>query len=429
MISTYSQAIEFLTSAPSFMDKEEQITNLKLLLHALGNPQEKVRAIHVAGTNGKGSVCAYFNKILVDTGYKTGLFTSPYLVDFCERIQINNEMICKEDVAELVERVRKVSDELNVTMSQFAYITAIMFLYFAQNNVDYAVIEVGLGGRFDPTVLCEPCLCAITSISADHTAILGSDRAEIAREKAGIIKKGITTVSALQYPDAEAVIVDTAQNACADLFIVNANNVTIDDNKTEFYFEDEHYSISMLGEYQAQNAVIAIKGAALLGINGKDIKKSVADTVWRGRLQRIYRSPCVLVDGAHNPDAAKKLKQFFKSINKKAIIICAMVQDKDTDGAIKHFADFAQYVYCVNMNTPRRASRVALLTAFNNNGICGETCENALDALGSAVKLWKERFDDDTAIVVCGSLYLVGEFLSYSEVEIEKRITDSKGNV
>lgn len=426
MIKSYSQAIEFLTSAPSFIDKEEQITNLKLLLEKLGDPQKKVKAIHVAGTNGKGSVCAYFDRILLNSGYKVGLYTSPYLVDFCERIQINDNLIDKNDVIKYVDIIKKECEILNINMSQFAYITAMMFMYFADNSVDYAVIEVGLGGRFDPTVLCSPCLCAITSISLDHTAILGADLRLIANEKAGIIKKRVPVVSVEQERGAREEIEAVADFMQSQLHFAVPSDIQSSADGTKFTFQDKQYQTSMLGGYQAQNAAIAICGSKILGLDGDIVKNSIAQTVWKGRLQVVSRSPYVLVDGAHNPDAAEKLRQFVKGIAKDAILICAMAQDKDISGAVSCFSDIARRVLCVNINTPRGASNRFLLRCFNDYGIDGEVHDNVMDALGRAVEIWKRYCDDKTIIVICGSLYLAGEFLSYSEEEIENEIIKAK---
>ena len=426
MIKEYSQAMQFLISAPSFIDKEEQISNLELLLQRLGSPQNKFKAIHVAGTNGKGSVCAYFNRILINAGYKTGLFTSPYLVHFGERIQINDTLINDNDIIKYVNIIKRECEILNINMSQFAYITAMMFMYFADCKVDYAVIEVGMGGRFDPTVLCNPCLCAITSISLDHTAILGNDYKSIALEKAGIIKSGIPVVYSEQVLEAESIILTEACNKDSVAYMVEPINVQCYCDKTEFVFDNNPYKTAMLGGYQAQNASIAIKGAKLLGINDDIINNSIADTVWKGRLQVVYNSPYVLVDGAHNPDAAQKLKEFVDKICKKAILICGMAQDKDIISSVGHFSDIAKYVFCVNINTPRGASSETILNCFKNFDVDGETCENVLDALNAATKLWNRCYNDDTVIIICGSLYLAGEFLSYSEDDVEKRIIDAK---
>lgn len=419
MITDYSQAMNFLATAPVFVDKSVQSRDIRKILRHFGDPQNKLNAIHVAGTNGKGSVCSYLNAVLMGCGYTVGLFTSPYLVEFEERIRINNVNINKNEVVNYIDQIAEVSTMYNAQIAQFGYITIMMFLYFADKNVNYAIIEVGLGGLNDPTNICSPILCLITSISLDHTELLGATYEEIALQKAGIIKKNVPIVTANTRKDVLSVIKNAALKNNSILHLVTPENVSSDLDGTAFCFERDNYVVPLLGEYQSENAAIAIKALKILGIAGNDILKHISRAVWNGRLQKISNEPIILIDGAHNPDAAKKLCQFLKKFNKKIVIVCGMAADKDVINAVRYFSEIANKVFTVNINSNRSLKANALLEIFSCYGVKGEVSDSVLCALNSAKQYVKSQLDNSAIIVVCGSLYLVGEVLSLVEDKLE----------
>ncbi len=410
MISNYSQAIEFLSSAPIFIEKSAQRKDIFRILSYLNNPQDKIKALHVAGTNGKGSTCAYLNSVLVGCGYKVGLFTSPYLVDFEERIAINNVNISKSDVVKYISKISDVSEKFNAKISQFGYITIMMFLYFADHNVDYAIIEVGLGGADDPTNICNPILSMITSISLDHVEYLGDTFEKIARQKAGIIKNRVPVITSNKRADVLNVIENFAHLNDTVVHWVYPQNTKCDLTGTTFEFEGDSYTVPLLGEYQSENAAIAIKAALLLGINKSDILKNLLLACWNGRMQVLQKDPIVILDGAHNPDAAEKLSLFLNKLNKKAIMVCGMAADKDVATTVKNFSDVARYVITVEIDSPRSIDPDKLLAIFNDCGVDGNSCSNVEDAICQAKQRVKSQ-SDDQIIVICGSLYLAGEVL------------------
>lgn len=403
----YSQAMDFLAAAPAFVDKAQQRTDMLRLLHRLGDPQRRVRAIHVAGTNGKGSVCAYLSTVLSRSGFRTGLFVSPYLVDFSERISVDGVRISRDEIAEYMDKISTAAASENARITQFAYITIMMFMYFADVSVDYAVIEVGLGGLDDPTNLCEPAVCVITSVSMDHTKILGSTLREIAWQKAGIIKAGIPVVTVPQSEDALQVISECASAVNAPLYIIAPENIKSDENGTSFSFEGTPCRVRLSGAYQADNASAALKAAILLGADTALAANAIGNAVWPGRMQVLSTEPYMLLDGAHNPDAAEKLSQYVSGLSGEKLLITGMAGDKDIPACVKAFAKFAGFVYTVNIKSPRSMDSAELLKLYNRAGIPGIACADASEALRRATA----RCGAGQKIIICGSLFLVGEIL------------------
>lgn len=417
----YNQAMEYLNSAPAFTDIDTQNRDLAALLAHLGNPHERIKAIHVAGTNGKGSVCAFIDSILRTKGHRVGLFTSPYLVRFNDRIRINNEAMSDAHLIAYTEKIKQATLQVPVQMCRFAFITAIMFLYFADQAVDYAVIEVGLGGLNDATHFCHPVVSVITSISKDHTAILGKTLHEIARQKAGIIKSGVPIVSVRQRLDVMRVIGDTARQKNAPLTITaKPRGVRAMADGTEFIYRGVPYKTSLCGAYQSNNAAAALEAAGCLGIKlDASVQAAVMQTRWEGRLQVICNQPFVLVDGAHNPDAARKLAGYLKTMKGRKIFITGMADDKDVDTCVKTFAKLAHSVYTVGIDSPRSMQPEKLLELYKRAGVGGEAFANVKQALQAALAVHAQD-----KIIICGSLYLVGEVLKYiqdKEISLENR--------
>lgn len=328
----YAQAIKLLTSQEKFYINPG-LERIGKILALLGNPQDKIKIIHIAGTNGKGSVCAILANILKCSGYKTGLYTSPHLVEYTERIKINNKNILKKDFAKYIENICSIADKNNINLTEFEILTACAFKYFFDNKTDIAIIETGLGGRFDATNISKhPVLSIITSISLDHTDRLGNSIDEIAFEKAGIIKKNSTVIVSSKNKGIN-VIRKTAENKNAKLITVNKDSeIIFKDNKNILITDKKEYEFSLLGLYQKQNTALVLKACDYLkSLNYKiDLKKGLKSIKWDARLEYI-KEKNILIDGAHNPDGALELKKNldFYFPHKKKIFIYSTINTKD----------------------------------------------------------------------------------------------------
>jgi dihydrofolate synthase/folylpolyglutamate synthase len=387
------------------------------LLHRLGNPHQLVPIIHIAGTNGKGSVCAFLLSILQEAGYRVGRYTSPHLRAWHERITINGEWISDQDLSLALAQVQQsINPELPPT--QFEVITAAMWWYFAEQKVDIAIIETGLGGRLDATNVCDrPLVTAITSIGLDHCQQLGYTLAAIASEKAGIIKPKCPVVIAETVPEAIAAF-QTKVTACdAPITWVTAATAI----STGAIYQGFEYSLSLLGKHQLINSAIAIAVIQSLKtqnwqISDRAMRDGLAKTQWAGRLQwlefNLQSQRCkILVDGAHNLPAAKYLRQFvdenFPNQRKRWII--GILNTKDQIGilnAILHPDDLCYPVPVPSFATTSSDDLAKLASTILNTPTHGyENLEMGLDA----------AFDDRRSgdiVILCGSLYLVGEFLN-----------------
>lgn len=422
---TQKEVMEFVEGSMKFGMKPG-LQRITALMETLGNPQEKIKSLHVAGTNGKGSVCSVLNQALVDKGYKVGLFISPYLEDFKERIQINNEMISMDD---LVYYVSIVKEQIDILVSkgmehptEFEIITAVMFLYFYEKKVDYAVVEVGLGGDIDSTNVLKPIISVITSISFDHMGVLGNTIEEIARAKAGIIKDA-PTVSIEQLKEAEDEVVKRAKETSSELTIVNkkdASFISFNENTMEQSIEYKTPSWNFIGEtkllgiHQLDNTLLAITALDVLnqkenlGLKIEDINKSLKNTVWPGRLETIKKDPLILLDGAHNTDGIEKLKSSldFYLKGRPYTLILGILADKDTHGMAKIIAPEAQRVICVTPMSDR-ASLAEVLASYVHE-LNEDTSYN--DSYEGAVKDALSTLKDNEYIIITGSLYMVGEY-------------------
>lgn len=401
------------------------------LLELLGNPHKKLKCIHIAGTNGKGSTTAIITQILIEAGYKVGMYTSPYIEDFEERIQINRKNIPKDDLVKIINKVSvAVNEVIKLGYShptQFEIITCGMFLYFYNQNVDYAVIEVGLGGRLDSTNVITPLLSIITSISYDHMEILGNTLSEIAYEKAGIIKDNVPVVLYPQKIEAQKVIEQIAINKNSKIIKVNKNCVnyiethSINDNgqklllqKIKITTSNNSYSLefALLGKHQLLNCATAVYAAEELiklgiKINKTHIVNGIKNVKWPARMEIIKSYPWIVLDGAHNIDGITKLTQsipFYFKYN-KLILILGILKDKKVDDMVKEIVPMAQKVITVTPNSNRAETCTELkkiVKKYNSN------CEAILD--------YKEAFNKafsccnkDDLLLICGSLYMVGD--------------------
>lgn len=381
----YKETLKYINDTPKF-SKILGNDDLKKLLAKLGNPQDKLQFIHVCGTNGKGSVSAMLASILRASGKVCGLYTSPFIEVFNERISINGENIPDDDLARIATKVKQEIDSLGVEISVFAQITAMAFLYFVEKECDIVVLETGLGGRLDATnVIASPKLAIITKIGLDHTEYLGDTIEKIAEEKCGIIKPGTKVITTCNQ---EKSVLSVIENTCKSL------NVPL-------YVAEPtcSYSLSLSGEYQKENAGIAVCGAKALGISDEHIKKGLANTKWIARFE--YLKDNLILDGGHNPDGVRALISSLKVLNKPVTFVVAMMQDKDFEETSSLIRDFAKNVIVTEVKMPRcmKAEELALLFP---------DCEVEKDSI-LAVKKAISKTPDDELICVCGSLYLAGE--------------------
>ncbi len=372
------------------------LDRIEALLKKLGNPEKKLRCIHVAGTNGKGSVCAMVSSILGNAGYKIGMYTSPHLKRFNERIRINDELITDKDIVKYYLTVKKHVDG----QSFFEITTAMAFLYFAEKEVDFAVLEVGLGGRLDATNVVTPLVSVITNIGLEHTQFLGNTLEKIAFEKGGIIKKNVPVVTAAEGI-ALAAIREISNKKNSELIIINKNETIKNYGNIEF----NHLN----GEFQKQNAAIAIKTIKILKdknkikINNKNILNGLKNTKWPGRFQFIGKN--ILVDSAHNPSGFYILAKELKSINyNKLILIAGFSNDKDIEAISEIIKNKADRTIITKSSNERSLEPIKIKKYFNANSII---IKNPKKALEYAKKI-KGKND---LILITGSIFLVGELM------------------
>lgn len=324
------------------------LDNVRTLCSLLGNPQDKLKIIHIAGTNGKGSVGAFIEQILLDAGLSVGRFSSPAVFDYREQFRVNKLNISKEDYAVCMKQMRNCVDKMKNKPTTFEIETALSFLYFSKKNCDYVLTEVGMGGREDATnVICKSVMSVITPIGVDHTKFLGINIKDIAYQKAGIIKTGGVVVTSHQEDCVMDVINSECEKCDAKLFVA--------DGKTE-------NEISLLGEYQRENAYVAERTAELLGIDEKYIKSGLKNTVWSGRFEKICDEPTFILDGTHNKEGAIRLVESIKKYypNKKIIYIMGVFADKPYDEIAKLTAPLAEEIYTITPNNPRALKNTLL---------------------------------------------------------------------
>ncbi len=413
-----NEAIEYIHSLEKF-GINPGLERIRALCDELGNPQKKLKVIHAAGTNGKGSTSTMISNILRKSGYSTGLFISPYVTDFRERIQYNGNMIEKHELAECVERVKSAVDVISakgLQPTEFEAITAAAFVYFEKKKCDFVVLEVGLGGRLDSTNVIEaPYVSVITSISLDHTAILGDTIEKIAAEKCGIIKFGAQTVAyPFQAPEAMAVIKKTCDERCCNLTVPNISRLSVKDEKLEgtlVSYNGIDFALPLAGEHMVYNACTAIEAVRALSklavdIPDEAIAAGIGCSIMPGRLELIKKRPVVILDGGHNEGCAAALSDFIKKHlqGKRIIMVSSMMADKDYLAYLSAVAPFAQTFIATRIDMPRALSSEELM----KNAM--EYCSNCYDIPdpAKAITAAKNIIQPDDALIVCGSFYLAG---------------------
>ncbi|MCQ4022941.1 bifunctional folylpolyglutamate synthase/dihydrofolate synthase [Ruminococcus sp. zg-924] len=396
------------------------LARIQKLLDNIGNPERKCRFIHVAGTNGKGSICTMLSEILRKSGYKTGLFTSPYIIEFCDRISIDGEIIPKNDVADIVEKIFPIIEQMNANgepITEFECITAIAFEYFYRQSCDIVVLETGLGGRFDSTnVISTPVTSVITSISLDHTAVLGDTLDMIAAEKAGIIKQGGSTVFCPQEDIVNKVITKTAQSLDNKLYGVDMSRCTVLSEQlgnSKFEYKGEKYAITLAGRHQIKNACTVVEAVTPLrnagfDVNDEAVKYGIKKAFIPARFEVVKNDPLTILDGGHNPSGLAALSSAVKEYlpDKHISCVMSMLRDKAVECSLVHLKGLFDKVYIVEIENPRKMPAQQLKAIADSYFDCVEICLDKQEAISRAINDAKQS---GGAALVCGSLYLASE--------------------
>ncbi|MGP0630565.1 bifunctional folylpolyglutamate synthase/dihydrofolate synthase [Nitrospina sp. 32_T5] len=402
------------------------LENTTRLLEALGDPQNKIPAIHIAGTKGKGSTAAFVESILRAAGYRTGLYTSPHIRHFSERIQVDREPIPEDAMVDGILHIKETSERIGVPVTFFEFGTVLAFRYFVEQKVDWNVIEVGMGGRLDSTNTCQGEVCIVTSISRDHESSLGTELPGIAFEKASIIKDTCTVVTGVDQPDVFRVIEDRAREFDCRLLKLgrdfDVNLHTHRPGEMMFDYESPIESIQgltspLLGRYQAQNAAMAIAACQALESKGvkltpEIIRRGISTAQWAGRLEVVNESPLTLLDCAHNLDSLQKLMEALKELypSRKLRIVLGIMQDKPYRECIEIVARFAHHI---TLARPRQDR------SLNPADLAGETFSigplEIIEDVPQALIANQKQCEPDELICVTGSIFTVAEAREYIE--------------
>lgn len=437
---------------PRWMESRYGLERIVELLERLGNPQNDLRFVHVAGTNGKGSTCAFLAQVMQAAGYRTGLFTSPYIIEFADRIRIDGLNISSKDLREVTLVVKTAAEAMADHPTEFELMTAVAFLHFARQDCDIVVCEVGLGGRYDSTnVITSPEVCVLTSIAFDHRALLGNTLAEIASEKAGIIKAGVPVVSWPQSAEVVEVIERVASEKGASLYFPDFAELQVhpfafsSTENPDFgrahscsesqedepaydllercfdYRTYQNVALRLMGSYQPYNAALAIEAVELLRAGGWSIddaalRSGLLETQWPGRFEIVDKSPYFVIDGAHNPQGTKALVKSLKEVfpQKKPVLILGLLEDKDYPEMLDDLVGISDSFVIIEPSNPRALPAEKLARAIRLTGqdllgcsACLETyiAHDTLDAVKCARKIAGEK----GLVCACGSLYSVAD--------------------
>ena len=390
------QTLEYLYNLNTFGIKLG-LEVISKILQELDNPHHKFKSIHIAGTNGKGSTAAFIASILREVGYKVGLYTSPHLIRFNERIKINENEITDEELVNYTKIIKQQAEKSNLQPTFFEFTTAMAFLHFAVEQVDYAVIETGLGGRLDATNVLNPQISVITNISRDHTEHLGNGKLNIAQEKASIIKENSLVVTAEQDEGVLKLFNEFCEEKKSKLLIVDEQL-----NGTEI-------KTHLLGEYQIKNAAMAYLVGNLLNIPESRIHQGLLKAEWPGRLE--YIAPNVLIDCAHNVAGMKELSSFIKKLPQRKILILGISEDKEISKMVSLIAPLVDEIILTQGNY-KPASLEVLEREVKNYTNNIKKCSQVEEAIKEALK----QKNKDDLILVAGSIYLVGDVLKHKSL-------------
>ena len=439
-MDNYQAALDFLYS---FVDYETShqprspvnydLRRMDELLARLGDPHLKANTVHIAGTKGKGSTAAMIASALTASGYRTGLYTSPHLIDIRERMRVDGELISESEFVRLAERLKPEVEAVNSAatygrLTTFEVMTALGFMFFADSLADFQVVEVGLGGRLDATNVVKPEVCAITTLGLDHTDVLGDTLAKIAAEKAGIIKPGIPVVSAGQEAEADRVLESFCLRLNSALIRVG-RDITysgkgerdgVQSLEIKGRLADYHIELPLRGRFQQENAAVAVGVLETLGergfkVNRESIVKGLKQVRWPGRFQVIRENPAVIVDGAHNPQAARELRLALGDYLSggafgRKVLVTGMSSDKDFQTVASELAPLFDIVIATRARHPRALAIQTLAAEYAGRGCRVETADSVEDAINLAFKLAQ----NSGLVCAAGSLFIVGEALEWA---------------
>lgn len=420
----YQDELSYLYSLQRFGIKLG-LSNIKDLCSLLDNPQEKIRTVHIGGTNGKGSTAAVLSAVLQESGYKVGLYTSPHLIDFTERIRINNIQITPEEVSRLVGYIRDRIKDTELTPTFFEFTTALALLYFAKEGVDIAIMEVGMGGRMDATNIINPLVSVITNVDYDHTEHLGRSLEEITREKCGIIKEKVPVVTSEIKKDVLFSIGQKVREVGTSVYMYHkdfyAEPLKITCKDSHFYYNGLIWKrlfleSSLAGRHQMYNIGAALCTIELLTENGFKVTElqvieGVRNVSWPGRLETFPSNPLVLLDGAHNYAGTVALREFIEEVVKrnwmggKVVLIFGVLKDKDVHSMAGELIPFSSEVIITKPNTERGLPVEVFSKIVERYGIKPHATQTVSEALSHAYDI----ASPSDIIVITGSLYVVGE--------------------
>lgn len=432
---TYEEALAFIHGTYKFGSKLG-LENIKLLLEKLGSPEKSLKFIHVAGTNGKGSTCAFIQSVLIEAGYSTGLYTSPFIETFNERIRVNHTLITSDELAQLTFKVKLKVDEMvcegHQHPTEFEVVTAIAMLYYQMKQCDVVVLEVGLGGRLDATNVIEtPLVSVITPLDYDHMEYLGHTLSAIAGEKAGIIKAGGTTVTYPQADEAQEVIRTVCysqKNALVEVSFKDLEILSVEFGSLHFNYQETSYEIGLFAPYQAENAVVAIEVLKVLkdvhrfSLTDEHIASGLKKAKWIGRLEIVSDNPFIIIDGAHNMHGIRGLAKSIDVLGKayRLVGIVGILKDKDVEGMINVISPYLDQVITTKPDNPRAMSAEDLATYFDASKVIGhyESIKEAVDKVYDLVPI----ADRPTLYLGFGSLYMIGDIRSH----VQRRMSTSQ---
>ena len=414
---TYDEAIEYIHSV-SWRGSRPGLSRIEELCRLIGDPQDKLRFVHVAGTNGKGSFCCMLAEVLRASGYKTGLFTSPFVQSFCERMRVDGQNIDGQSLADVTEFVRQYADKMDDPPTEFELITAIAFEYFRREEGDIVVLEVGLGGWLDSTnIINTPILSVITEISLDHTAFLGDTVEKIAAEKAGIIKDGVPVLFTGTDARARSVIDDAAKGYGSRVYTPDYGSVSVTLSSVRGsrfdYGEERDYEIPLAGTYQPRNAAAVIEAARILKSIGyrtdeEAIRRGLASAVWHARFELLCDDPVIIYDGGHNPQgvsaAFDSIATYFPG--ERITALSGVMADKDVAALVETSSPFIAHMYTVKPDNPRALDAGEYAGLYASHGVPVTPCASVREGVAAAIADAKEN---SRPLFIFGSLYLYAE--------------------
>ena len=392
-----------------------RLDRMNQALALFDHPERQFLSFHIAGTNGKGSTAAMLHRILSQSGYRVALYTSPHLVSFTERIRVGDEEIAPNEVVALAQEIRNRTAAANVPLTFFEFVTVMAFIYFARRQIDVAVVEVGLGGRLDATNLVRPVVSLISTISKDHEAYLGSDLLSIAREKGGIIKRGIPSVCGALPTEVAALLKDIADERAAPSYFLGRDFIFSLKNEDRFDYRGLKWRLSELdialrGKHQKRNAALALAGLEIAArefpVNESALRAGLRTVRWPGRFEILRDKPTIVLDGAHNGEGVRALIEELESFREQRTVrlLFAAMEDKDWRLMLEGFSEVVDEIVLTRVNMERCADPFYLASQLS-----GKIPHRAIGNASTALEHILERAESDDIILIAGSLYLIGE--------------------